>query len=937
MDKPIVTVSNSVDTLTHFLGQRLFLQKGDPFVKKFVFLPDLHLKTSLITSFFSSQNGDVVLGIDFVELSSGLQTLLKYVTDQQPFFPPLHLLTLQIEGLIDKIGLAPQLAIEFLKYGKYGNAFLKQWSNDWQKKLWDQLFSKWNYLYQILEMPLTPPDQKLEVHLFNFPFLPKLYHLFFDKLTCYFPVYYYQFSPCLEFWSDTVTEFEKTVFLKQDDKLAQYYDQGHQLLANLGKMGRKTFRIFEEEDFILDEHYVDPTSSSYLASLQHGILHFNQTQPNKDPSVLLLPASTKLREIEILYTKLLQLNVKPSDIQVFAPDISLYAPLIEFVFNEEESPFDYTIYDLSTPSAFQAFLDLLSLDRFEVATVLKLFSNPHFAPFSDQETKRFQSWIRHSGVKWGVDAAHRKDLLPNILDQTENGTWNSAFDRLLKNLIFIPSNCTDWDLPYLDFSDAHILGKGIFLVQSLRQDLDFIKSAQLTGKKWGSHLLTLFQRYFQVKQDVLSSFEATISSLKELTGSFSFPSIKRYLFNCLQQKSGMRTTNNLESLTFRSLHSGVIQSSKIIALLGMDEGSYPRSYIPSSLNLLGTKGDYYPSPPDEDRYLLLQILMSAQNQLLISYQNINEDDGKEQAPSSLVQELDPEVEIQPPFPFDATYFSSPNPYPSRYYKNAQSYYYDKKKSLPFIPEYHTYQPLPLAEVKKDVSLNHLERFAKHPIRFYCNEMLHLYVDSHQNEEEEFFLSPLQEYRLLQQKNGLAIASQEGLLPLGRFKEIAEKKINQKREGILSIETYSLPLKKLQGSIDITKEGFPFLGKSTLHDLIKIYPLYLAVCSEQPMPLLLLQEGGKRLQLKTDPQLALHDYLQYYFIALQTPSPLISHLAQPLLKQDVHALDAKIKAMHTDPYTKHLFASTTTYDPQVIFDTWTPLLRKTFKPLLEIIA
>ena len=32
------------------------------------------------------------------------------------------------------------------------------------------------------------------------------------------------------------------------------------------------------------------------------------------------------------------------------------------------------------------------------------------------------------------------------------------------------------------------------LVNSLREDLDFLKSAQLTGKEWADHLLLLFQR-----------------------------------------------------------------------------------------------------------------------------------------------------------------------------------------------------------------------------------------------------------------------------------------------------------------------------------------------------------------------------------------------------------------------------------------------------------
>lgn len=934
LKKPIVTLSNSVESLVHILGERLFLKKQKPFEKKFVFLPDLSLKNALLASFVSDKKLDVVLGIDFIELGSGLQSLFKLCTKKNLLFPPFDLLTLQLEALIDTPGLAPKLAVEFLKYGKYGGPFLKKWPEDsWQKKLWDQIFSKWNYPYQLLETPLKKPDQKIEIHLFNFPFLPKLYHLFFDKLAQYFSIYYYQFSPCQEFWSDTVTDFEKMRLLERDEQLSLYIDQGHPLLSNLGKMGREGFRILEEEDFTFDEHYVSPSNTSYLSQLQTDILNFKNTHPRKDASLLLLPAPTKLREVEILYTKLLQLNVKPSDIQIFAPDISSYAPLIELVFKSEESPFDFMIYDLPETPLFQAFFDLLSLDRFKPADVFKLFSSPYFESLSEKETKLLKSWIDQSGVKWGVDRAHRKDLLPNILDQTESGTWKEAFDALLTNLIFIPKRPTDWDLPYLDFSDAEVLGKGITLVESIRADLDFLKSAYLSGQEWADHLLILFNRYFSSEEETFASFQEKILLLKELEGAFSFPSIKRYLTNFLKQKRGVRITKNLESLTFRSLRPGVISSSKVIALLGMHEGAYPRPYIPSSLNLLGKESDYCPTPHDEDRYLFLQILMSAQENILITYQNISEEDGKERPPSILVQELDPKVETHPPFPFHHHYFSSSETYPLRHYEAARSYY-EAKEKLPFIPEYLHAKPLPKPQSKEPVSLQDLARFAKNPIRFYFNHTLNLYLHYEDHTDEEFFLSSLQKYKLLQDEKSIDNAADRGKLPLGRFKEIAQKKIKKEWEGIIPIETHPYSLKNFEGSLEIAKEGFPFLGTAKLQDLIKIYPLYLALCVENPMPLIPLKEN-KRLELKSDPEKALEDYLNYYFLACETPSPMIPSFAEALLKKDENALSSRIKSVPPDPYLNPIFASSETYDSQVIFDTWSPLLRKTFKPLLEI--
>lgn len=933
--KPVVALSQSLDTLTKLLRDNLFKNSHAPFEKKLIFLPNLNLKNTLITSFLSDGEVDVVMGLDFLELGEGVQKLYKLCTQKNLLFPPLDLLTLQLEAYLETPGLAPKLAIEFLRYGKFGGPFLKKWSNHWQKEIWDQIFSKWNYPYELLETPLKKPPESLEIHLFNFPFLPKLYHLFFDRIAKYVPVTYYQFSPCLEFWSDTVTDYEKMKLLENDQQLSLYLDQGHPILSNFGKMGRETFRTFEEEDFILEEHYTEKKSSSSLTGLQEGILNFKKTNPEKDDSLLLLPAPSKLREVEILFSKLIASNVKPSDIQVFAPDISKYAPLIEMIFGADDSPFEFSIYDLPENPLLQTFFDLLSLDRFKPADLLKLFSSPFFSPLDAKEVKELRSWIEKTGIKWGVDPEHRKKLLPGLLDESASGTWKEAFDALLKNLVFIPEKPTDWDLPYLDFSNAELLGKVIRLIESLRRDLDFILSAELSGVEWADHLLILWNRYLSAEEQQFAPFQERILLLQELEGDFTFPSIKRYLANSLKQKKGTRLTKNLESITFRSLRPGMIHSSKVIALLGMNEGDYPRPYVPSSLNLLGKESDYSPTPPDEDRYIFLELLMNAQQELLITYQNVSDEDGKERPPSLLIQELDPKVEAHPPFPFHHHYFSQSVTYPLRHYEAARTFYAATEKP-PFIPEFLHVKPLPEPHSTEPITLQDLSRFAKNPIRFYFNHTLNLYLHFDDNTDEEFFLSPLQKHKLMLEEDSVHHAAKRGQLPLGRFKDVAEKNIQKEWEGIILFETEPYRLKNIEGTLQIAEEGFPFMGTAKLHDLLKVYPLYIALCAENPMPLLPLKEG-EPLTLKSDPKKALEDYLHYYRVACETPSPLHPHLAAAILQKDAAALASRIKNTPIDAYTTALFNDPKTYDPEVIFDTWSPLLRKTFEPLLEMIT
>jgi len=907
MKKPDIHVSNSVDTLITLLRDQLFFTSSNPFTKKIIFLPQLSLKNTLMIRFCADKKLSVVTGIDFEELGSGALSLFKMVSGKTFLFPPLDLLSLHLESLIDEDNpsFAASLASEFLKFGKFGGEPL----SGWQKELWDKAFKEWNYPRQLLETAFTKPKTPVEIHLFNFPFLPKFYHLFFAKLATFFPVHYYQFSPCREFWSDVTTDREKVHLIKKDPHVAPYLEGGHPLLSNFGKLGRETFRIYEEEDFLLDEHYHITKRGTALSKIQDDILNFQDTSPKQDPSIRLFSAPSKLREVEILYHTLLEMDSLPSDVQIFAPTISEYAPFIEHVFGAEEAPFDFTIRDLPKHPLLESFFTLLNLDRFEPAAVFPLLSTPHFYKLSAKEVDDFRSWIDKSGVKWGVDSKHRQELLPGYLEVGESGTWEQAFKHLLDNLIFLPQQVSSWDLPYLNFSEAELLGKAVALIRSLRVDMDFLKSASLPLSDWADHLHALFERYFQVPDEEMQtyqSFEEKLHMLRSLgqinDAHYSFPSIKRYLSSILKEKKGARLSKQLEALTFRSLKLGSILSSKVIVLLGMNEGTYPRPYIRSSLSLLGSKSDFCPIPSDEDRYLFLEALLSAKETLLISYQNISEEDGKEQPPSLLVQELELQVEPHPPFSFHHHYFAKESPYPKPLFEMAKTFYAPKKPD-PFIPEFMTMTPLPTpSEERVEIEVTHLSRFAKNPLRYYCNQTLNLYFQYEAKTDEEFQLSPLKKSQIVQ--DTFHAADLRGHVPLGRFKEVSKRRLEE--------ET---PPEFIQ--IDLTLENFHIVGplqsplhrEKTLVECIKNYPLYL-LHTNQHEPLL--------------------RYLRYYQIALQTPSPLHPLFCAPLLRGGAKNFAKKIRSNLADPYLQALF---THQDPQVIFDTWAPLLRTALKELI----
>ena len=83
----------------------------------------------------------------------------------------------------------------------------------------------------------------------------------------------------------------------------------------------------------------------------------------------------------------------------------------------------------------------------------------------------------------------------------------------------------------------------------------------------------------------------------------------------------------------------------------------------------------------------------------------------------------------------------------------------------------------LASDNLTVDLKQLSRFAKHPLRFYLNHALHLYLE-YEEKDEEFTLSPLvralvhKEVGKRPLKEVFKEADLHGKLPLGRFKDVA---------------------------------------------------------------------------------------------------------------------------------------------------------------------
>ena len=131
---------------------------------------------------------------------------------------------------------------------------------------------------------------------------------------------------------------------------ASYLHERPLLLANLGHLARQTFRFFEESDFSLDEAYQNPSSTSLLHQVQRDILEFQMPEKKdikEDESLSLYSASSKRREVEILYDTLLERMKKIISILLMYGFFLLIFPPMPLLFHSFLLPILFLILRLS--------------------------------------------------------------------------------------------------------------------------------------------------------------------------------------------------------------------------------------------------------------------------------------------------------------------------------------------------------------------------------------------------------------------------------------------------------------------------------------------------------------------------------------------------------------------------------------------------------------
>ncbi len=668
-------------------------------------------------------------------------------------------------------------------------------------------------------------------------------------------------NPCRHHWADIVADKDllRHQYKRQSRKSGMpavldpdaLHQHAHPLLAAWGKQGRDYINLLDSYDdpnsyraAFRDgriDLFSDTPPHNLLNQLQDDILELrplNETREHwpavdlaSDESIRFHIAHSAQREVEILHDQLLARfsanpDLRPRDVIVMVPDVDSYAPHIRAVFGQldrHDSRFiPFTLADQGQRGRDPLLIaveHLLKLpdSRFPVSEILDLLDVPALrARFGveERDLPTLHRWIEGAGVRWGMNAEQRAGL--GLPDELEQNSWHFGLRRMLLGYAVGSAEACEGIEPYDEIGglDAALIGPLVALLDALE-----LAHQQLTRpaqpNEWGYRLQALMQLFFKASNEHDDYLLTQLEELREtwletceavgLSDELPLTVVREAWLAGLDQ--GRLSQRFLAgAVNFCTLMPMRAIPFKLVCLLGMNDGDYPRAQPPLDFDLMGS--DYRPgdrSRREDDRYLLLEALLSARHQLYISWVGRSIRDNSERPASVLIGQLRDHLasgwrlldesgdllsamtQEHPLQPFSARYF----------HEGDQLFSYASEwQVLHQQPESQNEAQLLNPYVQEEpLSLALLQDFLRNPVRHFFTQRLKVYFEAAEAplaDEEPFVLDALQRYMLsdslleaaLRQPDNVdqALTAQarrlqnSGLLPMAGFGECLQREL-----------------------------------------------------------------------------------------------------------------------------------------------------------------
>ena len=553
----------------------------------------------------------------------------------------------------------------------------------------------------------------------------------------------------------------------------------NRLLASWGRDSRELQLVLSRGGWVNDHHHgVAATEPATLLGRLQADIHADRTAPGAplpgaaderlplredDASIRIHSCHGRARQVQVLREAILHRlaedpTLEPRDIVVMCPDIESFAPLVQATFGDGgEVDLRVRLADRSLRQVnplLNVVARLLELGRARL-TASEVLDFADTEPvrrrfrFDDDDLGQIQSWVADAAIHWGLDASHRRDYR---LDKLEAGTWRAGLRRLLLGVASSEADRRLYErtlpLDAVDSGSIELAGRFAELVDRLGATLDSLNDPHTVGV-WASALaaavdaLAATAERDEWQRRELDRLLGQISDEAAGAAKLTPSEIRALLADRLQ---GRPTRANFRSgnLTVCTLLPMRSVPHRVVCLLGLDDGAFPRHTARDGDDLLlhtPQVGDR--DPRSEDRQLLLDALLAAQETLIITYSGSDERTNAPLPPAVPVAELLDAIDAtarctggdagsrvvvrHPLQPFDPRNFTAgeltgtePWSYDPVALDGARALLLPRSRAAPFLPA-----PLPAPAGADAVALADLIEFAQRPVRAFLRQRLGL--------------------------------------------------------------------------------------------------------------------------------------------------------------------------------------------------------------------
>jgi len=631
-------------------------------------------------------------------------------------------------------------------------------------------------------------------------------------------------NPCEYFWADIISdrdlltasrrrgrEHEKLASLTDPDALHQH---ANPLLAAWGKQGRDYIRLLDEfdnpDDYqnrvttpdgridIFSSHGKDGQARVLhqiqddirtLTSQQEMLGQARQLSPAEDHSIVFHRTHSPQREVEVLHDQLLAAfsadeTLRPRDVIVMVPDVNAYAPHIQAVFGRySPGASRYIPFTISDQQQRHRQPILIALDtlmslpehRFGASEVISLLDVPAVRRrfgIAESDLPLIRQWVEGANIRWGLHAGHRHSF--DLPEGLARNTWQAGLRRMLLGYGTGPDDAWQGIEPFGEIGglQASLAGNLYRFVERL-ENLWKKLAEPYTPEQWLEVIQSMLEQFFdeftddelllvnRLRRQAEQWFEDCASGGMD-TETLPLSIVREELLEGLED-GGLNQRFLAGKVNFATLMPMRAIPFKQVCLLGMNDGDYPRSRPPVDFDLMAQDsrpGDR--SRREDDRYLFLEALLSAREQLYISWVGRSIHDDSERPPSVLVAQLRDHLDAvwstgttgstsavlttgHPLQPFSRAYFPADSAgrralfsYDHEWLQAHQVYEANDDQPLAYLPPA---VPLTLAE---------LSGFLKAPVDTFYRRRLQIQfinVQAQDTDNETFRLNGLQHWAL----------------------------------------------------------------------------------------------------------------------------------------------------------------------------------------------